>query len=89
MDDLLVDRDAGVRRVAARTVLVSVASAVRSQARDFRPARFLQVHCRGDSRPNKGLEGLKHRGGHGTRFSHPDDTLLAPYGDHRRRRPPL
>src|SRR5208283_601620 len=81
MDDLFVYRDAGMRRIAAGFMLVPVAGAAGAEPHDCVAAGFLQV-LRGDPGPNQGLERIKHRGGDGTRFTHPGDPGMILYRYH-------
>src|SRR5690606_28837397 len=75
MDDFVVNRDAGVGRIAARTVLIAVTGTAGSEARDPVASRLFQV-LRRDARPNELLEIFKHRCGDGTRLAHFRDPLL-------------
>ena len=69
VDDFFVNRDASMRRIAARTVLITETGAASAKTGDPIAARFLQI-LRSDTGPDKWLELIKHRGGDGTGLAH-------------------
>jgi len=79
--DFFVNRDAGVRRIAAGTVLITETGAARAQASDPIAACFLQI-LRCDTGANEGLDLIKHRRGDGTGLAHFSDTDFVFDRDH-------
>ena len=82
MHHFFIDRDAGVRRIAAGTQLVTVAGAAGTEAVHDRAGGFLEI-LRTDARPDDRLRFLKDRRRNRAGLAHVDNLPFVFERDHR------